>query len=115
MNEFYWIAVAAVVVLSAARLTRLLTYDAFPPVAWARDKYADRTDGTNWQILAFCPYCMSFWVTAFVILWADLSGIFDGEPVFGAGFLVPLWWFVNGTLGASYLAAMVQIHDGDDE
>ena len=100
---FFWTAVAVVSVVSASRITRLLTYDKFPPIRWARDKYADLTDGSDWQLLAFCPYCMSFWVTITVVLTGWGSGWHE------------IWWIVNGSLGASYLAAILMVHDGEDE
>ena len=103
MTNFEWIAVAVVTVMSAARLTRLATFDSFPPVAWLRDKYADATDGTKWQILAFCPYCASFWITLAVVLSGYYSDFHEA------------WWLINSILGASYLAAIVQVHDGDDD
>lgn len=102
MTYFEWIAVAVVSVLSAARITRLATYDSFPPVVWLRDKYADATDGTGWQILAYCPYCASFWITAAVVLsgWAS-----DWHEA---------WWLTNAIFGGAYVAAIVMVHDGDD-
>lgn len=102
MSEFEWVAVALVVVLSSARLTRLLTVDKFPPTRWLRDTYANITDGSGWQLLFFCGYCMSFWMTVLVL---------------GTGYASDwhtYWWLVNGTLGGSYLAAIVMAHDGDD-
>lgn len=99
---FHWIAVAVVVVLSSARLTRLATFDKFPPVVWLRDHYEDLTDGTGWQLLAFCGYCASFWMTGLVVL----SGYFSDWH--------PAWWLVNGTLAASYLAATYMSYDGDE-
>lgn len=117
--EFYWIAVAVVIVISSARLTRLATYDKFPPVQYVRNKYADWTDKTDqrrsWQLLAFCAYCASFWITAFVVVWADLAGIFDAEPAFGDSWMAPAWWFFNGSMAASYLAAVFMIHDGEPD
>ena len=101
MSVFEWVAVALVVVLSSARLTRLVTYDKFPPVKWLREKYIEATDGSDWQLLAFCPYCAGFWVTLVVVLAGWLSGWHE------------VWWLVNGSLGASYLAAMVMVYDGD--
>lgn len=112
MNEFYWIAVTAVIVMGSARLTRLAVYDDFPPVKWVRNKYENATDGSDWQLLALCGYCFSFWATAVVVAWADLSGVFDGRPL--ADWMTPLWWLVNGTLAASYLAATFVAHDGDN-
>lgn len=111
ITEFYWLAVALTTVVSASRLTRLATVDKFPPVRWARDKYADATDGTGWQLLLFCGYCFSFWATALVVLWGCLSGVYD---VSGNGTPATVWWIVNGILAASYLAAILMAHDGDD-
>lgn len=114
--EFYWVAVALVIVVSASRLTRLMTWDKFPPTLWIRDTYADLTDGTGWSLLAFCGYCASFWITAALVLWADLAGVLDGRTAWGTSgdIAQPVWWMVNGTLAASYLAAILMVHDGDD-
>lgn len=113
MSAFYWTALAVVVVLSSARLTRLVTYDKFPPVAWLRNEYIEWTDKTDrrrgWQLLAFCPYCASFWVTLTVVLTALWAGVLDGD----AGTPAHIWWIVNGSLGASYLAAVFMVHDGE--
>lgn len=115
-STFYWIAVAVVVVTASARLTRLATYDKFPPVEWLREKYLDFMDEgprrRPWQLLALCGYCFSFWATLAVVVWADLSGVFEGwtdDPNLAASG----WWFFMGTLGASYLAAVLMKHDGD--
>lgn len=104
--EFFWIAVAVVTILSSARLTRLATFDKFPPVKWARDRYIGWTDKTDrrrgWQLLAMCGYCFSFWTTLAVVLAGWLSDWHEA------------WWIVNGILGASYLAAIVMTFDGDE-
>lgn len=103
MSEFDWIAVAVVVVTASARLTRLATVDKFPPVRWLREKYEDATDGTDWQRLTLCGYCFSFWATLAVVLSGWLS---DWHTA---------WWVVAGSLGASYLAAILMASDGDEE
>lgn len=107
MTVFEWIAVAVVVVLSSARLTRLATYDPFPPVRWLRDLYGDWTDSHSWSrswaLLAYCGYCASFWITLAVVL----SGYFSDWHV--------VWWLVNAVFGGSYVAAIVMVHDGDPE
>lgn len=106
MSAFHWIAVALVAIVSSARLTRLATYDHFPPVEWVRNKFVDLTDRSDrsrrWQLLAYCPYCASFWITLIVVLsgWGS-----DWHEA---------WWMVNGSLAASYLAAILMVHDGDD-
>lgn len=111
-NEFYWVAVAVVTITSASRLTRLATWDHFPPIEWARNKYADLTDGSGWQLLAFCGYCASFWITGLVLLTAYFAGVLDRDST--AEVWTRVWWIVNGTFGASYLAAILMVHDGDD-
>lgn len=106
MTPFEWIAVAIVAVLSSARLTRLATFDDFPPVKYLRDRYFDWTDKTDrrrqWQILAFCGYCASFWITSAVVAWGFLTGWHTA------------WWLVNGIFGGSYVAAIIMANDGDD-
>lgn len=106
MSGFEWVAAALIVVLSSARITRLLTFDHFPPIEWVRNKYLDFTDERDslrsWGLLAYCPYCMSFWVTLGVVLAGYFSDWHEA------------WWLVNAIFGASYLAAMVMVHDGDD-
>lgn len=103
MNPLEWIAATIVIVLSSARITRLLTYDKFPPIWWLRTKYEDLTDGSGWQRIAYCPYCMSFWVTAAVLL----SGYYTDWH--------RAWWLTNAVFGLSYVSAMIMVHDGDDE
>lgn len=113
--EFYWIAVAVVTIVSASRITRLLTFDDFPPIRWAREKFEDKFDGTGWEIIAFCPWCMTPWVTVGVVGWADIAGVLDGKPAWGGDgeLSQPIWWLVNGVFAASYLAAMLMVRDGD--
>lgn len=103
MSVFHWLAIATIVITASARLTRLLIADKFPPVKWVRDHYENATDGTSWQLLTMCPYCMSFWVTALVVA----SGYFSGWHL--------VWWLVCGSLGASYLAAIMVRFDGDED
>lgn len=110
--EFYWIAVAAVLITSAARLTRLATWDEFPPVVWMRNKYADATDGTGWQLLAFCGYCASFWITGLVLAAAWACGVLDGTADDTASEWV--WWIAGSVFGGSYLSAVLMAHDGDE-
>lgn len=112
MNEFYWIAVVLATVMGASRLTRLATWDKFPPVVWLRDKYAEATDGNGWQLLAFCGYCASFWITTIVVMWGWFAGVYDGA--FDDTTAEKVWWLLYFILGASYAAAIVMANDGDD-
>lgn len=109
--EFYWVAVALVTIISAARITRLAVYDKFPPIKWVREKYEDATDGSGWQLLAMCGFCMSFWTTSAVVIWGLYAGVYDRYPVESRSSAA--WWIVNGIFAASYLAATYIANDGD--
>lgn len=121
-SEFYWIAVALVAITGASRITRLVTFDKFPPAAWVREKYADLTDGTErrreWTLLLYCGWCFSFWAMALVVAWGYLAGVFESPEqrvIVNDSFAYVAWWLVNGTLGGSYLAAMLMARDGDSK
>jgi hypothetical protein len=105
IDPWYWIAVAAVAVLSSARLTRFLVYDEFPPIMWLRERLkvveVEDLAKSRWKLLAVCGFCMSFWVTLAVVTWGYLT---DWQTA---------WWLVNGTFAASYLAASYVARDGD--
>ena len=107
MSAFQWVAVALVTIMSSARITRLVTFDHLPPVEKLRNAYVDWTDKRDWSrgygLLGYCPYCASFWITTGIVLWGWLAD-FDTA-----------WWIVNAIFGAAYLAAIVQVHDGDPE
>jgi hypothetical protein len=111
-TEFYWLAVVATTIVSAARLTRLAVVDKFPPVKWLRNKYSDATDSNDWWWLMNCGYCFSFWATVFVVGWGWFSGVYEtgADGVSGN-----VWWLANGVLAASYLAAVFMARDADDE
>lgn len=111
MSEFQWIAMALVAITSAARITRLVTADKWPPVVWLRLRWDALTDkpakpGSQglraWNLLLHCGYCFSFWAMAAIIAWGYLT---DWQTA---------WWLVNGTAGASYLSAILMANDGDD-
>lgn len=107
--EFYWIAVALVVTLTTSRLTRLWTYDDFPPVAFLRNKYLDFAErfAPSWAELGFCPWCCGFWIALAVIGVGYALDIYDWTgPESG-------FWTVAGALCASYVGAMIQVRDGD--
>ena len=97
-----WIAAALVAVLGTARLTRLLTEDDWPPVQWFRNKWIAVTNGSGWESLFLCPFCMAPYIAAFCLLTGWLSGLHF------------VWWAFFGWLAVSYLAAMVVVKDGGD-
>lgn len=72
----------ALVVLATYRLTRLITADAFPPLAAARAKVADRFgEDSAWAYLAECPWCVSVYAGAIVTAATDLAGVPLEAPV----------------------------------
>ncbi len=102
MSEFEWVAIAVVSILSTARLTRLLTWDKYPPVAWLRWKWTNLTNDGDWSELATCGYCASMYFAPAVLL----SGYFTDFHL--------IWWLVNGSLATAYAAAVFMANDGDD-
>ena len=92
-------AAAAVGVMGAARLTRLVTKDQWPPMAYARRKYVELTRGSEWSVLAECPFCVAPYVVAADLAWALQSD------------LDKRWWVTNGWLAASYAASWIVVRD----
>lgn len=112
-TEPYWVAVAIVTIVSAARLTRLATVDKFPPVKAVREWYEDKTDGSDWQWLTLCGYCFSFWATLVIVAWGLLAGVYSAETIRDYDNIsFAAWWVFNATFAASYLAAIVMANDG---
>lgn len=95
-------------VLSAGRITRLITADSWPPVLWAKERWTVWTSKSErrqaWWLLFSCHWCFSPWVTLVVGAWAVVDVLLDGV-------LDWPWWVVNGWLAASYLVAMVVHRD----
>ena len=92
-------AAASVGVVAAARLTRLVTKDHWPPMAKVRRKYVELTGDSDWSVLAECPFCVAPYVVAADLAWAVGSDL-DKK-----------WWMVNGWLAASYAASWIVVRD----
>lgn len=106
LNDHFEVLMAIIVlVVSSARLVRLITSDKFPPMVWLRVKWDDRFDkdgsGEGWGLLLHCPWCAAPYVVAANLAWALLSD------------LQPAWWVCNGWLAASYAASWIVFHDED--
>lgn len=101
-DEFRWVAIAIVTIISSARITRLVTWDTFPPSVWLRIKWDTITRDGSWSILAHCGYCFGLYAAGFTVLTGWLS---DWHLA---------WWLFNGWLAAGYAAAVVMAFDGDD-
>jgi hypothetical protein len=93
------VAAAAVGVVAAARATRLVTKDHWPPMSFVRRKYVELTEGTEWSVLAECPFCVAPYVVAADLAWALRSD------------LSRKWWIANGWFAASYAASLIVVRD----
>jgi len=91
------VALAAVLVaaLGVGRLSRVITYDDFPPSAWARDRWSALTKDGSWSKLARCQWCATPWIMAVCLAWGLLSGLHWS------------WWLFWGWLAVSYLASII--------
>lgn len=90
-------------VIGVARLVRVVVYDDFPPAKWWREVWVSWTDGTGWQMLFTCWWCLSFWVALACIGWW-IAGLY----VLWAAWA---WWIFWGALAVGYLAPMLIVRD----
>ena len=93
------VAAAGVGVVAAARATRLVTKDHWPPMSFVRRKYVEMTEGTEWSVLAECPFCVAPYVVAVDLAWALKSDL-DKK-----------WWVANGWFAAAYAASWIVVRD----
>lgn len=105
----WWVIALAVIVaiIGSARLTRLITHDAFPPVAWLRAKYEDRVP-EDWSLLVHCPWCMGPWMFLVCMTWFVVS-------IFVPWLAWP-WWLFYIWMAGSYLTSQyVHFDEGRGE
>lgn len=102
-NPIVLLLALATAIFGVGRLTRVITYDSFPPAVWARKFWVEKVArGGAWGLLAECFWCATPWVMAVCIGWGWFSSLHW------------TWWVFWGWLGISYLASMVIARDGDD-
>jgi hypothetical protein len=89
----YWLAVVATAVLGTARLTRLLVFDSYPPVAWLRAQWDRATGDGPWSQLVHCGFCAAPWIAVATLAWGYFTDLHWS------------WWVFYGWLAISYLAA----------
>lgn len=104
-NEPHYILAIIVGILSVARTARLLIFDDFPPIMWARVRVRAwvKNEDSKWLGLLDCPFCMAPYLTAGMLTWAWLSDLHW------------TWWVINGWWAASYLAATYVAYDESAE
>jgi len=101
-DAFTWIAAAVVAIVGTGRLVRLGAEDSWPPVLWARNKWIERFNTSNWSELAICPFCQGPYWAAITVAWALLSDFHWS------------WWVFYSWLSVAYLAAIVVARDIPD-
>jgi hypothetical protein len=100
MTQFTMVAAALVGILSVARTARLLIFDDLPPMVWLRSRVVGwYREDSKWSALWECPFCIAPYLATGMAVWAWLSD------------LNTFWWVVNGTWGASYVAAIIVAYD----
>lgn len=77
---------AILLCLAVYRLSRLIAIDEFPPMMLFRARVAERWGDKSWQAyLSECPWCVSMWIGAPIVL---VTALLSSLPV------PPLVWFV---------------------
>lgn len=108
MGLIEYAAAFVLATLTIARIARLVSWDDFPPMDWARRKWdlVTETDPdlpkdqrSGWNKLIYCGYCVSFYIAIGIVAWALLSDFSTA------------WWVFNGTVSASYVGAMILSRD----
>lgn len=109
MDPLTIVAAVLVAVLGVGRLARVIIYDAFPPAAWLRAKWADlmwdrqRQESNPWGLLLNCPWCLIPWIMAACIGW-----FFGGLAI---EWVAWSWWLFWGWLALAYVSSMVYVRD----
>jgi hypothetical protein len=106
MTQFEWMTAFFIAVVSIARLTRLFTWDTYPPTAWLRAKWRDFTNDGPWSVLMECGYCFGLYAGLFVVGTGGLSIHLTGD-------LHWTWWAFNIWMAASYLGSILMAFDGE--
>ena len=92
----WWVGLIALVigVVGAARLTRILTHDDYPPAIAIRIWWYKITDDGPWAKLVSCPWCAGPWIFAITLGSFVVSFL---HPALGWA-----WWIFWGWLAGSY-------------
>jgi hypothetical protein len=102
----WWVLIPAIIVavIGVGRLTRVITYDDFPPAVAFRIWWSRITKDGPWAKLVHCAWCLSPWIMAIAVGWYLIGAFF-------ASWLLIAWWIFWGWLTLSYLAAQYVFFD----
>ena len=99
---YYGLALATLL-LSSARITRLVVADEYPPSIWLRIKWDTITKDGPWALLLHCPWCLGPYVVAVNAAWAYISNTHW------------TWWVVNAFFALGYATSWIVFHDEDGQ
>jgi hypothetical protein len=102
-----WVAAFAIGALGTGRLARAIYHDDFPPSIWFRIQWDKLTEGSSWNMLFHCPWCVTHWIAALCLGWFIL-GIFWVPAMIA-------WWVFFGWFALSYVASMIIVRDEPEE
>lgn len=111
MTPFMLVLTLILVAIAAARGTRLIVHDVYPPAYAVRQAWIRLVgEDSVWRKLVECHYCASPYVA--LALWAPVYAFSNqlglGPMPFGWPFAIVTW------LALSYLAAIIVSFDGDN-
>lgn len=108
--------------LASARATRLITHDAWPPMAWARTRAETilgrhGTAGADWAVGVTCPFCVAPYVVAANLAWCLAAGALTDLTWTGGSVWswAGAWWVLNTWAAVAYVASMVVVRDEPPE
>lgn len=101
-NPFLAILAIATAVLGVGRLSRIITYDAFPPAIALRLAWT-RAVGEAWGKLLTCWWCLTPWLMLVSFGWFALGIIVTWIAV--------AWWIFWGWLALSYVSSIIIARD----
>lgn len=99
-----WLIVAAVLVavFGVGRLSRILTWDAFPPSVAIRQWWR-RVAHRDWVKLVECFWCATPWIMLGAIGWFTVG--------LWVEWIAIAWWIFWGWLALSYVASIIIARD----
>lgn len=118
MNEPLTLLAALILgTLGVARVTRLVTADAYPPMSWLRLRWSTWTAQTErregWEPLLTCPFCFAPYAAAVSLYWFYWSAAWTGFG--GIDTARGWWWALSIWAAGSYLSAMIVVRDEPPE
>lgn len=97
-------------VVGVGRLSRIVTYDSFPPAQLLRMRWSDWTDNhghPEWGLLLNCLWCATPWIMLVAVGWFLLGLVVTWIAV--------AWWVFWAWMALSYLTSMMMVRDDPTE